>query len=191
MKNRHAAIRKAFAPAILLLFSLLQGKEIVILPQDDPLLSSPTVTRAQLARALISYCPVGLLQKLSRGRKIPASNAPEEEVWSFLNGTDILPPMSDGLNYPEDPVSRSHMAILLQRIAMMLSPGSSPTPGFQVPVDIDPARYDAHPILEVLSYGLMHSDSAGRFAPDSPISGEDAIGAILSLKKFSKGHRID
>jgi hypothetical protein len=187
MKTRRSFLRRTFTLASLLVFPLLGEHEIVIFPNDDPLLADLAVDRRQLARALVSYCPGNLLQRLSGGRKVPAASASDEEVWFFLNSTGVLPAMSDGLNYPEDTVTRSHMAILLQRIIRMLSPGASPAGSIQVPADIDPSRYDALPILEVLSHGIMRTDSLGRFSPDSPLSGRDAIESILSLRKFSRG----
>jgi hypothetical protein len=185
-KDRISKSSRALKIAAFLLLPFLQGSEVVILPADDPLLAETAMNRGELAKALVSYSPVSLLQKLSKGNAVPATGASEEEIWSFLNRTGILPAMSDGLNYPLDTVTRSHMAILLQGMIRMLAP-QSPRSSVQVPVDLDPGRYDALPILEILSYGLMATDSAGRFMPDDPISGRDAIETILSLRAFSRG----
>ncbi len=186
-KSRTAALL-VFLAMVLLCPSMQSGAalrgQVVLLPRDEPLLEEETVTRDDLARILISYSPRKLLVRLSGSRPVPDHESEPVEVRDFLDRTGILPRFPDGSFHPADPVHRNHLAIVLRRIAGKID-GLPPVDELvPAPVDVPPSRYDRLPIRVVLTLGLMRTDESGRFRPDDPLTGREAIEATTSLSRL-------
>jgi hypothetical protein len=159
--------------------------QVVLLPNDEPILERESITRQDLARILVSYFPERLLVLIAGSRPVPDHKADSEEIWDFLDRTDILPRFSDGSSHSSDTVRRNHLAIVLQRIIRRLDRIPRSDTLAEAPIDVPPSRYDHLPIRLVITVGLMRTDANGRFRPDDPLSGRTAIEAVTSLSRLS------
>jgi len=158
-----------------------RSQEIILIPNSDRYLHRSGIVRRDLAHIFVSYCPRNILTKLSKGVTVPDPETDEPEIWKFLNTTGILPAFSDGLNHPFDEVTRSNLAIILQKVTGLLACRREVGEALLSPTDLDTSRYDRLPIQTVLTIGLMDTDSLGKFRPDEIVSGPEAVRAVTSL----------
>lgn len=188
MRHQRVFTLHLLIPIVIGLFTvsgLTLSAQVVLLPRDEPILERESITRQDLARVLVSYFPERLLVMLAGSPQVPDHQADSEEIWDFLDRTDILPRFSDGSSHSSETVRRNHLAIVLQRIIRRLDRIPRNGTLARAPIDVPPSRYDYLPIRIVITLGLMHPDGSGRFRPDDPLSGQTAIEAVISLSRLS------
>jgi|GEM_PF-2629767 len=192
--NNRKRASAASARLILVLVNLLVcfvhspfSQDIVILPDDEPLMNHSQITRGELAEIVISYFPRELLVRLSAGSKIPKPGEDPDTVWKFLNSSRLIPAFSNGNNYPDDIVTRGQMAILFQNITRLFPVlGTKNDITFESPHDVDKGSFYARPVREVLLLGLMSTDSLGMFETERPLTGREAVEGAAAVNRLMK-----